>query len=81
MLLDDAELASVVPDPLVLFLRQRNDLVAPVVSALADDVRERAVVALFAPLLDLFVDLPDDGFVLGNPFLPEAQRGAPVLLQ
>jgi hypothetical protein len=33
----------------------------------------------FPRLLDLFVDLPDDGLVFGKPFLPEAHR--PVLLQ
>jgi hypothetical protein len=50
MLFEDAELARVVSDPLVLVLRQGNNGVALLVSALADDVHERDVGSGFVGL-------------------------------
>ena len=81
MLFDDAELPRVVSDPLVLVLRQRDNGSALLVSALADDVHERDVWSGSVGRPDHLVDLPDDGLVLGNAFLPKAHSPAPAHLQ
>jgi hypothetical protein len=74
MLFEDAELARVVSDPLVLVLRHGNDGTARLVSAFADDVHERDVRSGFVGRPDHLVDLPDDGLVLGNAVLSKAHR-------